>query len=84
MSARRVTLVGGGLAGLTLGIGLRQRLEAALLMRVRIGDKVKIVGGGRQQGEVLEVRRDKYMVRLGGVLSTWVQRKQFVHWEVDL
>ena len=62
----------------------RQRLEAALLMPVRIGDKVKIVGGGRQQGEVLEVRRDKYMVRLGGVLSTWVERKQFVHWEVDL
>ena len=62
----------------------RQRLEAALLMPVRIGDKVKIVGGGRQQGEVLEVRRDKFMVRLGGVLSTWVERKQFVHWEVDL
>jgi polyhydroxyalkanoate synthesis regulator phasin len=62
----------------------RERLEAALLIPVRIGDKVKIVGGGRQQGEVLEVRRDKYMVRLGGVLSTWVERKQFVHWEVDL
>ena len=62
----------------------RQRLEEALLIPVRIGDKVKIVGGGRQQGEVIEVRRDKYMVRLGGVLSTWVERKQFVHWEVDL
>ena len=62
----------------------RQKLEAALAIPVKIGDKVKIVGGGRQQGEVLEVRRDKFLVRLGGVLSTWVERKQFVHWGVDL
>ncbi|MEY4969541.1 MAG: hypothetical protein RLZZ261_1312 [Bacteroidota bacterium] len=62
----------------------RQKLEAALAIPVKIGDKVKIVGGGRQQGEVLEVRRDKFLVRLGGVLSTWVERKQFVHWSVDL
>jgi DNA mismatch repair protein MutS2 len=62
----------------------RQKLEAALAMPVKIGDKVKIVGGGRQQGEILEVRRDKFLVRLGGVLSTWVERKQFVHWSVDL
>jgi DNA mismatch repair protein MutS2 len=65
-------------------IEARQKLEAALAMPVKIGDKVKIVGGGRQQGEVLEVRRDKFLVRLGGVLSTWVERKQFVHWGVDL
>ena len=63
---------------------VRQKLEAALAMPVKIGDKVKIVGGGRQQGEVLEIRRDKFLVRLGGVLSTWVDRKQFVHWGVDL
>jgi DNA mismatch repair protein MutS2 len=62
----------------------RHKLEAALAMPVKVGDKVKIVGGGRQQGEVLEIRRDKFLVRLGGVLSTWVDRKQFVHWGVDL
>lgn len=62
----------------------RQRLESALAMPVKIGDKVKIVGGGRQQGEILEIRRDKFLVRLGGVLSTWVDRKQFVHWGVEL
>jgi dsDNA-specific endonuclease/ATPase MutS2 len=62
----------------------RQRLESALAMPVKVGDKVKIVGGGKQQGEVLEIKRDKYLVRLGGVLSTWVDRKQFVHWGLEL
>ena len=61
-----------------------QRLEVALAMPVKVGDKVMIVGGGRQQGEVLEIRRDKFLVRLGGVLSTWVDRKQFVHWGLEL
>ena len=45
---------------------------------VKIGDKVKIVGGGRQQGEVLEIRNKKFKVILGGCLVVLLTRPQFV------
>jgi ribosomal protein L24 len=57
---------------------VRQKLEAALAMPVKIGDKVKIVGGGRQQGEVLEIRNKKFKVILSGCLVVLLTRPQFV------
>ncbi len=58
----------------------RQALELLWSMPVKVGDKVKVVHGGRQAGEVMEVRKNKFLIQLGGVLSTWAERKDFVHW----
>ncbi len=42
------------------------------------------MGGGAKKkkiGEVIEIRKDKFLVSLGDVLSTWLKRKEFVHVE---
>ncbi len=60
----------------------REEQESRLTLPVVIGDRVRLLGGaGRQAGEVMEIRKDKFLVSLGGVLSSWVGRKQFVHWD---
>jgi len=59
----------------------RSRLEKLLKKPIKVGDKVKVLNGGRQSGEVLEIRKDRYLIQLGGVLSTWAERKDFVLWD---
>ena len=57
-------------------------LENLFLEPVKRGDKVKVFGGGAKKiGEVIEIRKDKFLVSLGDVLSTWLKRKEFVHVE---
>jgi DNA mismatch repair protein MutS2 len=60
----------------------KKALENLLLEPVKTGDKVKVLGGGAKKiGEVIEIRKDKFLVSLGDVLSTWLKRKEFVHVE---
>ena len=60
----------------------RERLEKLWTLPVKVGDKVKVLqGAGRQAGEIQEIRKDKFLVSLGGVLSAWMERQQFVHWD---
>ena len=61
-------------------VAKRERLEALLQKPIKVGDKVKVLNGGRQSGEVLEIRKGRYLIQLGGVLSTWAERKDFVLW----
>jgi DNA mismatch repair protein MutS2 len=61
----------------------REELERLWTLPVKVGDKVKVLqGAGRQAGEIQEIRKDKFLVSLGGVLSAWMERPQFVHWDV--
>ena len=61
----------------------REELEHLWTLPVKVGDKVKVLqGAGRQAGEIQEIRKDKFLVSLGGVLSAWMERPQFVHWDV--
>ena len=60
----------------------KKALENLFLEPVKRGDKVKVLGGGAKKiGEVIEIRKDKFLVSLGDVLSTWLKRKEFVHVE---
>jgi hypothetical protein len=60
----------------------KKALENLFLEPVKTGDKVKVLGGGAKKiGEVIEIRKDKFLVSLGDVLSTWLKRKEFVHVE---
>jgi DNA mismatch repair protein MutS2 len=60
----------------------RETLEQLWTLPVKVGDKVKVLhGAGRQAGEIQEIRKDKFLVSLGGVLSAWMERKQFIHWD---
>ena len=57
----------------------KNALEALFLEPVKIGDRVKVLGGGAKKiGEVIEIRKEKFLVSLGGVLSAWLKRKEFV------
>jgi DNA mismatch repair protein MutS2 len=61
---------------------VKKALENLFLEPVKKGDKVKVLGGGAKKiGEVIEIRKDKFLVSLGDVLSTWLKRKEFVHVE---
>ena len=61
----------------------REELERLWTLPVKVGDKVKVLqGAGRQAGEIQEIRKDKFLVSLGGVLSAWMERPQFVHWDL--
>ncbi len=61
----------------------REELERLWTLPVQVGDKVKVLqGAARQAGEIQEIRKDTFLVSLGGVLSAWMERKQFVHWDV--
>ena len=61
----------------------REELERLWTLPVKVGDKVKVLqGAGRQAGEIQEIRKDKFLVSLGGVLSAWMERTQFVHWDL--
>src|SRR5277367_5183341 len=68
---RQITIVGGGLAGLTLGIGLRQHeipvtiLEAGAYPRHRVC------------GEFISGRGQKSLMRLG--LADWLARQAAVY-----
>jgi len=57
----------------------RIRLEQLWAMPVNRGDKVRVLSGGRTPGELLEVKKDRYLVRLGN-LSSWMDRQQFIPW----
>ena len=60
----------------------REQLEQLWTIPIKVGDKVKVLqGAGRQAGEIQEIRKDKFLVSLGGVLSAWMERQQFVHWD---
>ena len=60
----------------------KKALENLFLEPVKKGDRVKVLGGGAKKiGEVIEIRKDKFLVSLGDVLSTWLKRKEFVHVE---
>ncbi len=60
----------------------REELERLWTLPVKVGDKVKVLqGAGRQAAEIQEIRKDKFLVSLGGVLSAWMERQQFVHWD---
>ena len=60
----------------------KKALENLFLEPVKRGDKVKVLGGGAKKiGEVIEIRKDKFLVSLGDVLSAWLKRKEFVHVE---
>ena len=60
----------------------KKALENLFLEPVKRGDKVKVLGGGAKKiGEVIEIRKDKFLVSLGDVLSIWLKRKEFVHVE---
>jgi len=57
----------------------RIRLEQLWALPVTRGDKVRVLSGGRTPGELLEVKKDRYLVRLGN-LSSWMDRQQFIPW----
>ena len=59
----------------------REEQEKLMQLPVYLGDKVRLLSGtGRQVGEIMEVRKDKFLLSLGGVLTSWVGRKDFIHW----
>jgi hypothetical protein len=37
-------------------------------------------GPGRQAGEIMDIRKDKFLISFGGVLTSWAGRKDFIHW----
>ena len=57
----------------------RARLEHLWSLPVRAGDKIRMLNGGKVPGQVLEIKKDKYLVGLGN-LSAWVSRQQFIPW----
>ena len=59
----------------------REEREELMQIPVYLGDKVRLLSGtGMQVGEIMEVRKDKFLLSLGGVLTSWVGRKDFIHW----
>jgi DNA mismatch repair protein MutS2 len=57
----------------------RVRLEQLWALPIKNGDRVRVLSGGRTPGEILEIKKDKYLVRLGN-LSSWMDRQQFIPW----
>ena len=57
----------------------RIRLEQLWALPIKNGDRVRVLSGGRTPGEILEIKKDKYLVRLGN-LSSWMDRQQFIPW----
>ena len=58
------------------------QLKKQLAEPIAVGDKVRLLVT-RQRGNVLEIKKDKYIIALGGNMSTTIGRDQFVkenHW----
>ncbi|MDG1881823.1 MAG: hypothetical protein P8I92_05975 [Schleiferiaceae bacterium] len=59
----------------------RQEQEKLMQLPVYLGDKVRLLSGpGRQAGEIMDIRKDKFLISFGGVLTSWAGRKDFIHW----
>mgnify|MGYP000872115516 FL=1 len=53
------------------------QLKKQLAEPIAVGDKVRLLVT-RQRGNVLEIKKDKYIIALGGNMSTTIGRDQFV------
>jgi hypothetical protein len=53
------------------------KLKKQLALPIAVGDKVKLLQSN-QRGKIAEIRKDKYLIALGGNISTWVGRDKFV------
>jgi dsDNA-specific endonuclease/ATPase MutS2 len=52
------------------------KIQALVSLPAKVGDRVKLIGS-RQAGEVVEIKKDQYLLSIGA-LSTWVTRDKFI------
>lgn len=61
----------------------QQKLEQYLKEEVKLGMEVRMIDSGIK-GQVLEKRGDKYLVALGGNMTSLLEREKFVRADADL
>ena len=54
-----------------------EKLKKLLEEPVAVGDKVRLLVS-KQRGSILEIKKGKYVIVLGGNMSTTVERDKFV------
>ena len=53
-----------------------RKIQKLITTPAKVGDRVKLIGS-RQPGEIIEVKKDQYLLSIGA-LSTWVTRDKFI------
>ena len=53
-----------------------RKIQKLINTPAKVGDRVKLIGS-RQPGEIIEVKKDQYLLSIGA-LSTWVTRDKFI------